>query len=60
MRFSTISVLKNTLLKLVVYEIGGSRYPEDPISTKYVENNYINQYRDLILFYKNYVSEQIL
>ena len=36
------------------------RYPRDGISFDYASNNYIDQYRNLKLFYKEYVGEEIL
>ena len=41
-------------------EIDGIRYPKNPIMVNYEENNYLEQYRDLNLFYKEYVGEQLL
>ena len=34
-------------------EIDGMRYPKNPIMTNFDENNYLDQYRDLKLFYKD-------
>ena len=41
-------------------ENDGIRYPKDPIKINYNEINYLNQYRDLKLFYKEYNGEQLL
>ena len=35
-------------------EIDGQRYPKDGIITNYAEIDYLDQYRDLKIFYKNY------
>ena len=40
-------------------EIGGIFYPKNPIVVNYGENNYLEQYRDLKLLYKEYVGEQL-
>ena len=41
-------------------EIDGIRYPKYPVMVNYEENKYLEQYRDLKLFYKEYVVEQLL
>ena len=41
-------------------EIDGIRYPKDSVETNYDENNYLDQYRDIKLFYKEYVGEPLL
>ena len=41
-------------------EIDGVRYPKDGILTNFEENSYLDQYRDLKLFYKEYVGEELL
>ena len=41
-------------------EIDGVRYPKDGVLTNFEENSYLNQYRDLKLFYKEYVGEDLL
>ena len=41
-------------------EIDGFRYPKNPVMVNYGENNYLEQYRDLKMFYKEYAGEQLL
>ena len=41
-------------------EIDGVRYPRDPVETKFSDNKYLDQYRDLKLFYKEYNGESLL
>ena len=41
-------------------EIDGVRYPKNPIMINYDENNYLDHYRDLKLFYKEYAGESML
>ena len=40
-------------------EIDGIRYPKDGVLTNFDENAYLDQYRDLKLFYKEYVGENL-
>ena len=41
-------------------EIDGIRYPKDGVLINYEENSYLDQYRDLKLFYKEYVGEDLM
>ena len=41
-------------------EIDGIRYPKDGVLTIYETNSYLDQYRDLKLFYEEYVGEELL
>ena len=41
-------------------EIDGIRYPKNPVMVNFDENNYLEQYNDLKLFYKEYVGESML
>ena len=41
-------------------EINGIRYPKNPVMVNFEENNYLEQYKDLKLFYKEYVGDQLL
>ena len=41
-------------------EIDGVRYPQDAVLTNFEENSYLDQYRDLKLFYKEYAGEDLL
>ena len=41
-------------------EIDGVRHPKDGVLTNFGENSYLDQYRDLKLFYKEYVGEELL
>ena len=49
----------NNVIKYFV-EIDGARYPRDGVSTNFAENSYLDQYRDLKLFYREYVGEELL
>ena len=54
------SIFDNINVRKYFIEINGQRYPRDNVLTNYAENDYIDQYRDLKLFYKEYVGEQLL
>ena len=41
-------------------EIDGIRYPKNPVMVNFEENNYLEQYKDLKLFSKEYVGESML
>ena len=41
-------------------EIDGIRYPRDGVLINFEENSYLDQYRDLKLFYREYVGEELL
>ena len=49
----------NNVTKYFV-EIDGVRYPQDGVLTNFEQNSYLDQYRDLKLFYKEYVGEELL
>ena len=50
--FDKLNVRKNSV------ETHGVRYPEDAVSIDYASNDSLDQYRDLTLFYKEYVVEE--
>ena len=41
-------------------EIDGQRYPQDSVVVNFEQNDYIEQYKDLELFFREYVGEPIL
>ena len=47
-------------VKKYFVEIDGVRYPKDPIETNFSDNKYLDQYRDLKIFYKEYYGETLL
>ena len=49
----------NNVTKYFV-EIDGVRYPKDGVLNNFEENSYLDQYRDLKLFYKEYLGEVLL
>ena len=57
---NNISICDNINVRKYFIEIDGHRYPRDSVLTNYNENDYIDQYRDLKLFYKEYFGEELL
>ena len=55
-----IAVVDNVYVKRYFVEIDGIRYPKDPIETNFSDNFYLDQYRDLKMFYKEYNGESLL
>ena len=55
-----IAIFHNLDLRKSYVEIDSVRYPRDGILVNYEENAYIQQYRDLKLFLKEYIGEPIL
>ena len=49
----------NNVTKYFV-EIDGIRYPKDGVLNSFRENSYLYQYRDIKLFHKEYVGEELL
>ena len=56
---SNPAIFDNNVTKYFV-EIDGIRYPKDGVLINFEENSYLDQYRDLNLFYKEYVGEELL
>ena len=57
---NNISIFDNINVGKYFIEIDGQRYPRDSVLINYPENDYIDQYRDLKLFYKEYIGEELL
>ena len=57
---NNISIFDNINVRKYFIEIDGQRYRRDSVLTSYGENDYIDHYRDLKLFYKEDVGEEIL
>ena len=55
-----ISRFDNLNVRNYFVEIDSIRYPRDSVLINYPENDYIDQYKDLKLFYKKYVGEELL
>ena len=57
---SNPAIFDNNNVTKYFVEIDGIRYPKDGIVINYEENSYLDQYRDLKLFYKEYVGEDLM
>ena len=55
-----VSIFDNLDLRKYYIEIDGQRYPRDSSLMNYEQNDYIEQYRDLKLIFKEYIGEPIL
>ena len=55
-----IAIFDNMDISKYFVEIDGQRYPRDSVLINYEENDYIQKYKDLKLFYKEYIGEPIL
>ena len=55
-----IAIFDNMDLRKYYVEIDGQRYPRDSVLINYEENDYIQEYKDLKLFWKEYIGEPIL
>ena len=57
---TNLSVFDHLDVRKYFIEIDGIRYPRDGVLTNYTLNDYIDQYKDIKLFYKEYVGEELL
>ena len=57
---NNISITDNINVGKYFIKIDGERYPRDSVLTNYGENDYIDQYRNLKIFYKEYIGEELL
>ena len=57
---SNPAIFDNNHVTKYFVEIDGIRYPKDGVSINFEENSYLDQYRDLNLFYKDYVGEELM
>ena len=55
-----IAIFDHLNLKKYYVEIDGQRYPRDSVLPNYERNDYIEQYKGLKLFFKEYIGEQLL
>ena len=55
-----VAIFDNLDLRKYYIEIDGQRYPRDSSLINYEQNDYIEQYKDLKLFFKEYVGEQLM
>ena len=55
-----VAIVDNLDLRKYYIEIDGQRYPRDSSLMNYEQNDHIEQYKDLKLFFKEYIGEQLL
>ena len=55
-KFNT-AIFDNMDLRKYYVEIDGQRYPRDSVLINFEENDYIQQYKDLKLFFEDYIGE---
>ena len=55
-----VAIFDHLDLRKYCIEIDGRRYPRDSSLMDYEQNDYIEQYKDLKLFFKEYIGEQLL
>ena len=55
-----VSIFDNLDLRKYYNEIDGQRYPQDSSLMNYEQNDYLEQYKDIKLFFKKYFGEQLL
>ena len=54
------AIFDHTVVRKYYSEIDGVRYPKNLVMVNYEENNYLEQYRDIKLFYKEDVGDSVL
>ena len=57
---NNIAIFDNLNLQKYYVEIDSVRYPRDNILKNYEQNDYIEQYKDLKLFFKEYIGEELM
>ena len=59
-RHNNIAIFDNLNLQKYYVEIDSVRYPQDSVLINYEQNNYIEQYKDLEFFFKEYIGEELM
>ena len=55
-----LAIVDKVNVKNCFCEIDGSRYPKDAVLTNFPEIEFLDQYRDLILLFTEYVGEELM
>ena len=55
-----MAVFDNLFVRKYHVDIHGVRYPRDGVRIDYASNDSLDQHRDLKLFYKKFVGEELL
>ena len=59
-RNNNIAIFDNLNLQKYYVEIDSVRYPRDSVLVNYEQKDYIEPYKDLKLFFKEYIGEQLM
>ena len=57
---NNIAIFYNLILQKYYVEINSVRYPRDSVLVNYEQNDYIEPYKDLKLFFKEYFGEELM
>ena len=57
---NNIAIFDDLNLQKYYIEIDSVRYPRDSVLVNYEQNDYIEQYKDLKLFFKEYIGEELM
>ena len=57
---NNIAIFDNLNLQKYYVEIDSVRYPRDSVLVNFEENDYIEPYKDLKLFFKEYIGEELM
>ena len=57
---NNIAIFDNLNLQKYYVEIDSVRYPRDNVLVNFEQNDYIEQYKDLKLFFKEYIGEELM
>ena len=57
---NNIAIFDHLNLQKYYVEIDSVRYPRDNVLINYEQNDYIEQYKDLKLFFKEYIGEELM
>ena len=57
---TNIAIFDNLDLRKSYVDIDGQRYPRDISTMSYEETDYIEQYKDLNIFFRDYIGELLL
>ena len=57
---NNIAIFDNLNLQKYFVEIDSVRYPRDSVLVNYEQNDYIEQYKDIKLFFKEYIGEELM
>ena len=59
-KYNKIAIFDHLSPQKNYVEIDGIRYPRDGVLVNYEQNDYIEQYKDIKLFFKEYVGEEVM